>query len=48
MLVRLILAREMIGRANAIIDALENPTSGAAPGDTFVFTRLITSACIEP
>ena len=28
MLVRLILAREMIGRANTILDALENPTAG--------------------
>ena len=40
MLVRLILAREMIGRANAIIDALENPTStatsGATTGDTLI------------
>lgn len=44
MLVRLILAREMIGRANAIIDALENPTSAATStaatsGDTFDLTR---------
>jgi hypothetical protein len=36
MLVRLVLAREMIGRANAILDSLENPAAPAATsGETF-------------